>query len=480
MLGPQWVQAALEDHLRTGLTRLQHGGISLAAIHRGSPILIAIPESDPPGDALPIGSDTLFHLCSCSKGFLALTFSKLAAEGLISWDDPIAGLIPEMALPDPKARALCTFRDLGCMRTGISRDGIAEWGIDQDLPKARRVARSRHMTMASGFRERFTYSNLAYIAIGLAIERLTGRPLADVQRELLFQPLGMAGVWSGSRESETPENLCRPVVPLGEIPVRVQDLTGANSEGSARIHLTAHAAIQWLEFLLEITSGRARSKESTNLAEVFVPQTPIPDADIRWAPEGGSCSYGMGFFISQFQGRRLLHHAGAGRGWRVQCLVLPEADTALLLMASAESARIDGLAFDLMELLLDSRRRGWNWSQRMEAAIRRRAEQMQREMARQFPETGEPLPRVASGYYENPVTGRVKLSAEPGASRLDFESAPIFNSNLLETACGTWIMDIDEPALKPQPLDPLFRLRGAHDEAGAIDTTYFGRLYPCS
>lgn len=475
-----FVQASLDHHLRTGLDGINHGGVSLAVIHRGSATLCVVPAVDHFNDRSPIGVSTLFHLCSCSKSFLALTFSSLVAEGLISWDDRIGALVPEFALPDPEARLLCTFRDLACMRTGLSRDGIAEWGIKQDLPKDQRVARSRHMAMMSGFRQRFTYSNLAYIAIGLAIERLTGHSLADVQRELLFQPLGMADVWSGSTQSGTPENICRPVVSFGEMAVRVEDLTGPNSEGSARIHLSARAAIPWLGFLLEISSGNLRSKAAKSHAEVFNPQTNIQAAEVRWAPEGGPCSYGMGFFISQFRGHRLLHHGGAGRGWRVQCLVLPEADTALMLMASAESGRIDGLAFDLLEVLLNGRREGETWSQRIEAETRRRAEEVRLHMARQFPESGQIFPPVVSGYYQNQVTGRVKVSVEPDASRLEFEDAPIFNSDLLSTGSGTLIMDIDEPALKQQPLDPLFRLRSAPDEAGAIDTTYFSRLYPCS
>ncbi len=476
----QFVQKSLDHHLRIGLGGIHHGGVSLVVMHRGSATLVTVPPLGPSSDMPPIGGDTLFHLCSCSKAFLALTFSSLVAEGLISWDDRIDRLIPEMALPDPEARALCTFRDLGCMRTGLSRDGIAEWGIKQDLPKDQRVARSRHMKMMSSFRQRFTYSNLAYIAIGLAIERLTARSLADVQRELLFQPLGITGVWSGCTQFGSPENLCRPVVSLGGTAVRVEDLTGANSEGSARIHLSAHAAIPWLSFLLEIASGNSRSKATKSFAEVFAPQTKIPAADVRWSPEGRPCSYGMGFFISQFHGYRLLHHGGAGRGWRVQCLVLPEADTALLLMASAESARIDGLAFDLLELLLGSGREGETWSQRIETETRRRAEEVRLQMARQFPETGELCRPVVSGYYENPLTGRVKVTDEGGRPRMEFEDAPIFNSDLIETSSGTLIMDINEPALKQQPLDPLFRLRSAHDEAGAIDTTYFGRLYRCS
>jgi CubicO group peptidase (beta-lactamase class C family) len=482
MKGSHGAQEALERRLRIGLAGVPHGGASLAVLRGTSEVALAIPGGVHHSSAQSVvpDEDTLFHLCSCSKAFLSLTFAKLVSMGITSWDDPIVGLIPEMALPDELAKSHCTYRDLASMRTGISREGIAEWGIDQTFSKARRISRTRHMKMSAGFRETFSYSNLGYIALGLAVERLTGRPLHDVQRELLFEPIGMTGVWSGLSSSDVPGNLNRPCVPVNGHPTQVDELTGQNSQGSARIHASAHGAISWLKFLLDIAGKRGNHRSMAAMAEVFAPQTSIKDVDLRWSPERAKCDYGLGFFISELAGHRLLHHGGGGRGWRTQCLIVPEADTALLLMVSAESARIDGLAFDLMDFLLDVAPR--NWTRLMEEESVRRATSMQTQIASQFPvdKDGSIGEVIATGCYANKLTGAVTISEGENGLMLKFEDAPIFDSHLIPAANGTLIMSIDTPALKPQPLDPLFRLRAATDSAYALDSTYFGRLYRCS
>ena len=482
MKGARGKQEALELRLRVGLSDVPHGGASLAVLRGTSEVVIAIPSGVHHSDAQSAvpDADRLFHLCSCSKAFLSLTFAKLVSMGITSWDAPIIGLIPELALPDELGQSQCTFRDLASMRTGISREGIAEWGIDQTFGKARRISRARHMKMSAGFRETFTYSNLGYIALGLAVERLTGRMLHDVQRELLFEPIGMTGVWSGLTTSDVPGNLIRPCMPVNGHPTLVDELTGQNSEGSARIHASAHGALSWLKFLLDIACKRGNHQSAAAMAEVFAPQTSVKDVDLRWSPERTKCHYGLGFFIAELAGHRLLHHGGGGRGWRIQCLVAPEADTALLLMVSAESARIDGLAFDLMDLLLEVAPR--SWTGRMEEESVRRATSMQAQISSQFPVDKDGIigEVIAPGCYENKLTGAVTISEGANGLILKFEDAPIFDSHLIPSANGTLIMNIDTPALKPQPLDPLFRLRAATDSAYALDSTYFGRLYRCA
>ena len=102
MKGSRGAQEALERRLRIGLAGVPHGGASLAVLRGTSEVAIAISGGVHHSSAQSVvpDEDTLFHLCSCSKAFLSLTFAKLVSMGITSWDDPIVGLIPEMALPD--------------------------------------------------------------------------------------------------------------------------------------------------------------------------------------------------------------------------------------------------------------------------------------------------------------------------------------------------------------------------------------------
>ena len=120
-----------------------------------------------PGE--PVTRTTVAHVCSCSKTFTAAVLSLLVQEGTAGWDVRAGDVVPEFRTPCEAVNRQMTLRDLASMRIGLSRGGIAEWGMRQDVPKRERLARARHMELSAGFRDRFSYSNLCYIALALAI-----------------------------------------------------------------------------------------------------------------------------------------------------------------------------------------------------------------------------------------------------------------------------------------------------------------------
>ena len=50
----------------------------------------------------------------------------------------------------------------------------------------------------------YYYSNTNYVLLGLIIEQLDGRPLAESFEERLFEPLGMTNTFFPRRDSTTP------------------------------------------------------------------------------------------------------------------------------------------------------------------------------------------------------------------------------------------------------------------------------------
>lgn len=265
-------------------------------------------------------------------------------------------------------------------------------------------------------------------------------------------------------------------MPDGQFALPVPDLTGPNSEGSARVHLSARDAITWLRFLLNASRGGAGPL--TDAARTIMsPAADIAVPDPRRAPEGARCAYGMGMFATGFAGGRLLHHSGGGRGWRHNLALLPEANAGAIVMAAVESPIIDGLALDLLDRIALARDRDWSGRFRTVAielaAIARKA------VEARFPAAGgdaDPID-MALGYYSNPITGRVRLEREGAAVRFRVEDAPVFDGVVHPLGRDIHALSFDEPAMAPQPLDIPFRLQFSHD---AIRSDYFGELRRCA
>jgi CubicO group peptidase (beta-lactamase class C family) len=421
---------------------------------------------------------TPFHICSCSKTFTAAVFSRLVQDGIAGWEQPVHEVLPELQFGDSWITRHCTFRDLACMRTGLSREGIAEWGIDQRLPKESRLARVRHMRHDAPFRDRFSYSNLGYIGLSLAAERLAGMPYDGLIQEFICKPLAMQDTFSAGFCIQLDAEVAVPAFSALGAPRFVRDHTGPNTEGSARIHLSCRDAALWMRFLLEALAGSDRGPLwAASVRAMASPQAIVPDPDIRMAPAGDRyCAYGMGLLVSRFRDRTLLQHSGGGRGWRHAVVFAPEHRAGVMVMASAENPAIDGIAIQMLEQLMGYEPR--DWPVFFTRAAEQAAERERASVEAAFPTRSEtPAVSIPQGRYCNPLTGEVTIAADGTALRFVPRDAPDFTATINTLGGDTFELEFDEPALAPQPLDVPFRLRLVM-QAGApcLKTSYFGTL----
>ena len=111
-------------------------------------------------------------------------------RGLLDLDQPLVRVLPEFtaALPDPR-RALVTFRMLLAHSSGLPA-----------YIKLFQTAKSPAELLAQAFGVPLTidpgshaeYSDIGFILLGEAIQRITRQPLDQFCQQEIFQPLGMA------------------------------------------------------------------------------------------------------------------------------------------------------------------------------------------------------------------------------------------------------------------------------------------------
>ena len=137
---------------------------------------------------------TLFYAGSTTKSFTAAALSLLISKSSeykdIDWTTPISSIIPEeFVLSDDWATKHITFEDALCHRSGYPRHDKS-YGIPEETT-ASMVRRLRYLPTTAEPRTRWQYQNIMFVAISIAIERLTGEPLKDVLRKQIWEPLGM-------------------------------------------------------------------------------------------------------------------------------------------------------------------------------------------------------------------------------------------------------------------------------------------------
>ncbi|SCL37603.1 CubicO group peptidase, beta-lactamase class C family [Micromonospora rhizosphaerae] len=142
----------------------------------------------PADQQIPTRPDTMFDLASVSKLFTTIVTMQQVERGRIALDAPVSRYLPEFAAggkQDVTVRMLLTHTS-----------GLPAWAPlwSAYASPAERFAAALATPLAPGATPgtRYVYSDLGLIALGVLLERVTGRQLADLVREGVTDPLGMA------------------------------------------------------------------------------------------------------------------------------------------------------------------------------------------------------------------------------------------------------------------------------------------------
>ncbi|MBB5131530.1 D-alanyl-D-alanine carboxypeptidase [Thermocatellispora tengchongensis] len=143
-----------------------------------------------------IPSNARYRIGSETKRMTATALLQLVKARKLGVDDKLSEVLPVVAERDLVERANeITIRQLIDHTSGIpdyaGRPGLEPWDVTThhspiDLLK---VSRSQARQQDPG--EKFAYSNINYILLGMIIEKLTGNTLAEEFERRFFEPLGM-------------------------------------------------------------------------------------------------------------------------------------------------------------------------------------------------------------------------------------------------------------------------------------------------
>jgi serine-type D-Ala-D-Ala carboxypeptidase len=158
-------------------------------------------RKEEPALSLPKGGDsdfvtptTLFDLASLTKPVATTTASAILYErGLLELDAPVVGVIPEFLVDscdelDPRRRDI-TFRMLLAHSSGLPvyEKLFLEAHSRDDLLRA-----AFTMPLSSDPGARSNYSDIGFIILGAALERLAGESLDVFSQREIFGPLAMS------------------------------------------------------------------------------------------------------------------------------------------------------------------------------------------------------------------------------------------------------------------------------------------------
>ncbi|WP_328476005.1 beta-lactamase family protein [Actinoplanes sp. NBC_00393] len=132
-------------------------------------------------------TDTLWDLASISKLFTTIVVLQQAEAGRIDLDAPVASSVPEFAAG---GKAGVTVRHLLTHTSGLP--AFAPFYSRYPTPEQRfAAALATPVNAGTTPGRQYVYSDIGLIALGVLVERVTGKPLADAVRDGVTGPLRM-------------------------------------------------------------------------------------------------------------------------------------------------------------------------------------------------------------------------------------------------------------------------------------------------
>jgi D-alanyl-D-alanine carboxypeptidase len=141
----------------------------------------------------PMTPEVHHRIGSVTKTFTATLLLKAADKGLLSLDDTIDEYVKGVPNGDE-----ITLRQMSDMTSGIASYTEDEQWAKQWLSDPTRVSQPEELARI-GIKEsplfkpgtEWFYSNTNYVLLGLILEKVTGKPIGDLYREQIIEPLGL-------------------------------------------------------------------------------------------------------------------------------------------------------------------------------------------------------------------------------------------------------------------------------------------------
>lgn len=281
--------------------------------------------------------DTLFAIGSSTKAFTALTVLMSADEGKLSLDDSPKKYLPYFKLYDPEADAKITIRDLLSHSSGLNRTDLAFAIGTLSREEVIRVAGLAHPT--AKLREKFQYQNVMFTVAGEVAAHAQGKKWESLVRDRIFKPLGMKNSdlsvaemektrdfsYGYTYNTDTKEN---KRVPMRDIP---------SAAPAGAINSSARDMAEWLRFMLNggVANGQRLVSEK-NFNEFISKQMKISD----------KTSYGLGWFLRDWHGHKVVEHGGNIDGFNAQVAFMPDQKLGFVLLTNISASP---LGSDAME-----------------------------------------------------------------------------------------------------------------------------------
>ena len=411
--------ADLDAYVQSAMESWNVPGAAIAVVKDGQMVLSKGYGVRDVNTEEPVTPRTLFAIGSTTKAFTTAALGMLVDAGRLSWDDKVVDHLPDFQLSDPWITRHATIRDLVTHRLGLERADLlwyaGKFDRDEVLQRIGNVAHTLR------FRDQFGYQNVMYAAAGEVIESVTGKTWEAFVQERIFGPLGMLVSNTSTDDLQYYSNVATPHVAIeGDLqPIEYRNIDVVAPAGS--INSNVREMAQWVRLQLgEGAYEGERLLDAATVREMHSPETIIDLSPLQEQlnPETHFSTYGLGWILSDYRGRKVAYHGGNIDGMSAHVSLVPEDELGVVVLTNMNVTPMPEILSQwIVDRFLGAPKKDWSqlYSQVYQQISRGQQQAFQQVQEQRTPGTEPSLATERyAGVYESDVYGELTIEPEEG------------------------------------------------------------------
>jgi len=293
------IETKVDEYIRAEMKAQQIPGVALAVIKDGKTIIARGYGLANVEHQVPVKPETIFQSGSTGKQFTATAVMMLVEEGKLALDDNIIRYFPDA----PPSWQNITVRHMLTHTSGMT-DYPQDFDLRRDYTEDELYQRIKAIPLAFQPGEKWSYSNLAYVMLGILIHKVSGKFYGDFLQERIFKPLEMTTARIISESDIVPNRAAGYLIVNGQLKNQDWVSPSLNTTADGALYLTIYDMAKW-----DAALNTEKLLKKSSLEQMW---TPVKLNDGKTEP------YGFGWALGQIRGHHFIEHGGAWQGFKAQ------------------------------------------------------------------------------------------------------------------------------------------------------------------
>jgi len=274
-----------------------------------------------------ITSQSIFHMASVSKTFVATAIAQLISEGKIDLNDRITEHLPYFELRDARFKEI-TIKHLITHTSGIPDVANYHWRKpkydDDALENYVKGLKRKRLNFAPG--RKFKYSNTGFNVLGDLISKVSGMSFEDYMTERIFRPIGMSS--STFYQPEVSKELATSPH-VKRLKIKTSKVYPYNREHVPSGTLNSNVEDMLKYALTYLQKGSIENEQVFEEHAYSLLTTPLSETSY-------GLDIGLSWFINKNKRKGMISHGGQDTGYLCYLYIDPAKSWALVILYNGD------------------------------------------------------------------------------------------------------------------------------------------------